>query len=108
MRLPLRRRIRNSPFARLTWPFEGHTRQITLVTPLLQQLREGAPAVPIAAEQGPFRIRLAFVVEVARRAEALEIGQVDFQRLEMLYVIILCLLTRLDDCRAALEHFADD
>src|SRR3546814_18328982 len=61
-----------------------------------------------AAEQAPFRLVLAFIVEIARRAVVLEFGQIDFQFLEAAHVFVLCGLTRLDGLDAALERFADD
>src|SRR5688572_1335849 len=76
--------------------------------PVEHQLAERRPAMAIAAEQAPFGVGVALVVEIARRAFELEGREVHLDLAEMLHIRILRFLRRLDPGRAALEHFGDD
>src|SRR5262249_28902204 len=69
---------------------------------------ERIPPWPVAAEQRPLGLGLTFIVEVAGRAEALELRQVELHFLEVPHIGILRFLGGFYCSNAALQRFRDD
>src|SRR3546814_8226697 len=87
---------------------ERQSLEIAIVSPLPHQRFERLPARPIRFAEIPADLFRTFVVEIAGRAFALELREIESRAAQRLHPLFLSLGARLHGLEPALQRFTND